>query len=108
VISLDEARARKKHKKSRGSGGRSVHGRGGAAASPEPTPAGSPEPMAISVQQPMLESAPSPSAETRLLPEPVPLHDAAMSTGLPPWVWVLAVAGLLGVFALLWLMLSSA
>ena len=103
VISIDEARARKRHKKGRQGSGRS--GRGGAATNPEPTPAAA-EPMAMVAEPALAETAPSPVAETRLLPDPLPLPDMGTQPGLPPWVWILAVAGLLGVFALLWLMLS--
>ena len=75
--------------------------------SPQPSPDASAQPVAMVADQPLLETAPSPRAETRLLPDPVPLPDAGAQSGLPAWVWVVAVAGLLGVFGLLWLMLSA-
>jgi CheY-like chemotaxis protein len=104
VISLDEARARKRHnKKGRHGSGRA--GRGGAAASPEPAHNVA-EPVGMVVEPVVAEAAPSPLAETRLLPDPLPLPDVGGQAGLPAWVWIVAVAGLLGVFALLWLMLS--
>ena len=103
VISLDEARARKRHKKGRQGSGRA--GRGGAAANPEPAP-GVAEPMGMVVEPALAQAAPSPVAETRLLPDPRPLPEAGSQAGLPAWVWIVAVAGLRGVFALLWLMLS--
>jgi CheY-like chemotaxis protein len=104
VISLDEARARKRSRKGRGGSGRSARGRGAAAANPEPSAA---EPMPMMAEQPVVEAEPSPRAETRLLPEPLPLTDLGTPSGLPAWVWLLAVAGLFSVFALLWLMLSA-
>ncbi|HEX5045262.1 MAG TPA: response regulator [Candidatus Polarisedimenticolaceae bacterium] len=103
VISLDEARARKRHKKGRHGSGRA--GRGGAAANPEPVHSIA-EPVGVVVEPAVAQAAPSPVAETRLLPDPVPLPDVGSQTGLPGWVWCVAAAGLLGVFALLWLMLS--
>jgi DNA-binding response OmpR family regulator len=103
VFSIDEARARKRHKKGRHGSGRG--GRGGAATNPEPTPSVA-EPMAMVAEPALAETSPSPVAETRLLPDPLPLTDMGTQSGLPLWVWILAAAGLLGVFALLWLMLS--
>jgi len=105
VISIDEARARKRHKKGRHGSGRAGRG-GGAAANPEAAPA-SAEPMAMVVEPAIAEVSPSPVAETRLLPDPLPLPDVGgAQAGLPAWVWIFAVAGILGVVALLWLMLS--